>query len=229
MITLGLDTSGKTASAAVMKDGELLGEFTYQTRLTHSQIIMPLVCELLERLDIDIKDIDCFAVADGPGSYTGLRIGVAAVKGLTFGRDAKCFGVSTLRSLANNVKTFDGVIFSVMTARPKVAYFGAYKIANGELAELFPDRVCTFEEISKLAQKVDEKIMLVGDGAKKIKTELFAEDERIKVAPASLLTQKASSLCEIAEKNEVLWLSADSLEARYLQAVKADKLSERKK
>ena len=223
MIILGIDTSGKTASVAVLKDGRILGEFTYLTRLTHSQIILPLVTELLKRLDIGLGQIDCIAVADGPGSYTGLRIGVAAVKGMTFNKNTKCFGVSTLKSLANNVNAAECTVFSVMNARQGIAYFGCYKTGRGTVTEIFPDKVCSFTEISECAKSISGRIILVGDICEKIKEELFSGEDRIEIAPDSLKLQRAASLCEIAQSCPEKWTGGDELQARYLQAVKAEK------
>ena len=99
---LGIDTSGKNASVAVWNDGELRAQYFVQTRMTHSQVILPLCEKMLADLGITVKDIDRFAVAAGPGSYTGLRIGISAVKALAFGLGKKCNGISTLEAIAYN-------------------------------------------------------------------------------------------------------------------------------
>lgn len=223
MKILGIDTSGKTASVAVMDGDRILGEISYVTRLTHSQIILPLVKNLLEKLEIELEDIDCFAVSEGPGSYTGLRIGISAVKGMCFTKDVKCYGVSTLKSLAQNVRFFGGIVVSVMHARPGIAYFGAYECKGGKLVEVVADKVCKYEEIEEFVRYSDEKIMLVGDICERIKGDLFSDLERVEVAPASLKMQRASALCELAFEEKDSWVTGAELEARYLQVTKAEK------
>lgn len=223
MKILGIDTSGKTASVSVMDGDRIAGEITYVTRLTHSQIILPMVKELLERLEIELCDIDCIAVSEGPGSYTGLRIGIAAVKGICFTENIKCYGVSTLEALAGNVRFFDGIIGVLMHARPGVAYFGAYECKGGKLVAKFEDKVCSLNEIEEFLRGVGGKVMLVGDICEKVKEEIFADLENVVVAPASLKLQRAASLCELAYENVDKWGSCEGLDARYLQVTKAEK------
>lgn len=220
---LGIDTSGKTASVAVLSESRLLGEITYLTKLTHSQVILPLASELLTRLELSLEDIDCIAVSEGPGSYTGLRIGISAVKGICFDGKTKCMGISTLEALAKNVSFFDGIIVSVLHARPEIAYFGAYRSENGVLTAVCEDCVCGYDRISKFVRSVSQKVMLVGDICEKLKSELFAELENVLVAPVSQRLQRASSLCEIAADNTDKWTDCEALDARYLQITKAEK------
>lgn len=219
---LGIDTSGKIASVAVMEDENLLGELTYQTKLTHSQIILPLVKDLLSKLEITLDDIDCIAVSEGPGSYTGLRIGISAVKGICFGQQKKCIGISTLEALASNVRISNATIFPVMKARPGIAYFGVYKSENGQIVQIYEDKVCGYSDIVEYVNGVEAGI-LVGDGADEIKSQLFADNSNIQVAQPSLKLQKASSLCEIAYYNQDKFSDCENLNARYLQATKAEK------
>ena len=220
---LGIDTSGKTASVALMDGDRIIGEITYVTRLTHSQIILPLVKNLLEKLETELSEIDCFAISEGPGSYTGLRIGISAVKGICFTGDKKCYGVSTLKALAQNVRFFGGIVVAVMHARPGVAYFGAYRCKGGKLVEVAGDMVCKYEEIEEFVRNSGEDIILVGDICEKIKVELFGDLDRVTVAPASLKMQRASAVCELALEDCGGWVSAKELDARYLQITKAEK------
>lgn len=125
---LAIDTSGKVASVAVTDGEKLLWEKSVYTKLTHSQVILPMVKQALEETGLTYTDLDCAAIAKGPGSYTGLRIGVAAVKGMCFGCESlKSAGVSTLLSLAYNCIDFEGRIISVMRARPKIVYAGEFQ------------------------------------------------------------------------------------------------------
>ncbi|NLZ45957.1 MAG: tRNA (adenosine(37)-N6)-threonylcarbamoyltransferase complex dimerization subunit type 1 TsaB [Clostridiales bacterium] len=222
MKILGIDTSGRIASVAVTEGKNLLGELTYQTNLTHSQIILPLVKDLLSKLEISLDDIDCVAVSEGPGSYTGLRIGISAVRGMCFAQNKKCLGVSTLEALANNVKCSSATILAVMKARPSIAYFGVYKSENEKLVQIVEDKLCGYDEIAEYANTIDNGI-LVGDLADNIKSELFENNNNILVAPPSLKLQRASSLCEIALNNQGKFSTCDKLNARYLQETKAEK------
>lgn len=242
MKILGIDTSGKIASVAVCDGGRLLGEVSYEASQTHSQVILPLTKKLLEKVEIEIDDIDCIAVSEGPGSYTGLRIGISAVKGICFDEKTKCMGISTLRSLAQNVSCFNGVIVSVMKARNRLDYFCAYACHNGNIKPMCDEGVKSYEEISEIIEEKckkascfeevwyyseasadDTSILLVGDDAENIKKEMFEFDDRVLVAPMSLRCQRASSLCEIAQTDSSKWVSCEKLEARYLQVTKAEK------
>lgn len=180
---LAVDTSGKTASAALTKDGRLLGEINIVTRLTHSQVILPMVQSLLERCETSIDDVDIAAAANGPGSYTGLRIGIGAVKGMCLGRRSlKCAGVSTLLSLAYNVSAFEGSIYSVMRARNTLCYFAAFISQNSRLTRTLDDCIMENSDIAALIRQNGGRAMLIGDAADMIK-ELFESDESVMVAP----------------------------------------------
>ena len=117
MKILALDSTAKVASVALCEDGQLLGEYTINNGNTHSETLLPMVESLLKIFELSIYDIDAFAVAAGPGSFTGVRIGVATVKGLAFGTDKPCFGISTLEALAKNPSARSGLICPVMNAR----------------------------------------------------------------------------------------------------------------
>lgn len=178
---LAIDTSGKVASVAVTDGEKLLWEKSVYTKLTHSQVILPMVKQALEETGLTYTDLDCAAIAKGPGSYTGLRIGVAAVKGMCFGCESlKSAGVSTLLSLAYNCIGFEGRIISVMRARPKIVYAGEFQCKNGAVTRISADRVCSEEEV--FSGEFTEKTMLVGDCAAEIKAKYFADNENVQLA-----------------------------------------------
>lgn len=222
LTVLGIDTSGKTASCAVLKDGVILGETTVYTKLTHSQVILSFVKRLLEDTELTVDDIDVVAVANGPGSYTGLRIGIALVKGMCFG-GKKCLGVSTLEALAQNCVGVKASIFSVMSARPGIVYFGAYQSDGEKLTRLAKDTVCEVDKILKTAESIEGDIVLVGDCAEKLKNELFSADERVRLAPCHERLQRASGICEAAACHLNEAAGAKELWAQYLQITKAEK------
>lgn len=222
MTVLGIDTSGKTASCAVMRDGLLLGQETVYTKLTHSQVILPFVQRLLKDVSLTVADIDLIAVAAGPGSYTGLRIGIAMVKGLCFG-GKRCIGVSTLEALAENCSCAKARIFSVLSARPGIVYFGAYDSDGEKLKLAHGDEVMPVEAIKAYAEGYDGDIIIVGDCAEEVKTALFADDSRVRLAPAAIRLQQASSVCRVAVCHADEAGSPESLNAVYLQITKAEK------
>lgn len=224
LLILGIDTSGKVASCAVADNEKILCEKILYTKLTHSQVILPMVKEVLDDCGLGFDDLDGIAVANGPGSYTGLRIGIAAVKGICMGAPhIKCAGISTLESLAYNCSAFQGKIIPVMKARPKIVYAGEYLSENGSITRLSEDRVCPSDQMFS-GLDTSEKIMLTGDCCEEIKSEYFGDNENVVLAPYTQRLQKASSLCaafQAAPQNAVF---ADSLAASYLQATKAEKL-----
>ena len=223
MKILAIDTSGKTASVALSDDARLMWEKTVYTKLTHSQVILPMVSRALEDTGLDYPDIDCIAIANGPGSYTGLRIGVGAVKGICLGAPhIKAAGVSTLLALAYNCNTFDGTVLSVMRARPKIIYAAAFECRRGVITRISEDKVCGEDEFFA-GLSLDNEIMLVGDCAVDIKASRFADRENIRTAPINCILQRASSLCLAVNADESLMCSADELAVSYLQATKAEK------
>lgn len=139
MTIFALDTSSKAASCALWRDDTLLGEFFLNIGLTHSQTVLPLADSLLRHTGLTMAQVDVFAVTTGPGSFTGLRIGIAAVKGMAMATDKPCAGVSTLESLAMNVSAFRGAILPVMDARRNQFYSGLFRCKGETLTRLEPD------------------------------------------------------------------------------------------
>lgn len=226
-IVLGIDTSGKIASLAVADKEKIFANTTVVTELTHSQVLLPLLKKLLQDACLTLDEIDSVAVANGPGSYTGLRIGISAVKGLCFKDNKKCAGISTLKSLAmnvNNGEKDEKIVFSVMRARPDISYFGVYKLCGGKIDCINEDAVCRNEDILKYRQNNDfSNIILVGDNAKAIKDSLFESDDNVVLAPIDKRLQNAGSLCMIAFSDESVFDDASKLNASYLQITKAEK------
>lgn len=218
---LGIDTSGSIASCAIMRENELIAETTFVTKLTHSQVILPVVKRTLSDCGLTLSDIDLFAVAAGPGSYTGLRIGIAAVKGIcALGKP--CIGVSTLEALAQNCAVFKGRIITVMAARKGIAYVGCYDSDGGRLTKAFDDKVISESEILSLAD-FDGEVLLTGDCSQRIKEELFSDNERVSTAPARLRNQSAAGVCMAALCHLDEACEAEKLDAMYLQITKAEK------
>lgn len=201
MKILAIDTTAVAASAALCEDGFLLGEYFVNLKQTHSQTIMPMVNNLLNICGIDLKDIGLFAVSCGPGSFTGVRIGVAAIKGLALPFNTPCVAVSALESLAENVTSSDSVICSAMDARRNQFYNALFESCDGKIKRLTPDRAIAFEELEKDIQNAissGKKVIFVGDGAKicynNLKEKGFGN---IELAPQNLLYARASSVAAV--------------------------------
>lgn len=221
MLLLGIDTSGKTASAALLDtDTEvILAETTLYTQKTHSQVIMPAVKELLVQTGKEMSDLGGIAVAKGPGSYTGLRIGVAAVKAMCFALGIECCGVSTLKGLAYNNIAFRGTICSVMKARGELVYACAYKSDGYGLEPLFEEKIMSRDELAQFLAFNGTEALLCGDGAADFFTDY--RSPMFMIAPPQGRLQAAHGVClgALSEK----FVSADELEVSYLQKVKAEK------
>lgn len=223
MRILGIDTSGKVASVAVMEDSRLLWEKSVYTTLTHSQVILPMVEQALSESGSELCSIDCVAVANGPGSYTGLRIGIGAVKGMCMGCETlKCAGVSTLLALAYNCVAFKGIIIPVMRARPGISYVGVFESDGRRVTRKIRDKVT---KDSDIFENLDTTVpvMLTGDNARAVKEQFFKDNDNVLTANAACELQRAGSLCLAVNDNKDLITQADKLEVAYLQATKAEK------
>ncbi len=225
---LGLETSGKIASCAIMSGGVLIAENTFQTKLTHSQVILPTLKRTLGDAGLSLSDIGLFAVAAGPGSYTGLRIGIAAIKGIcALGKP--CIGVSTLEALAFGCASARGMIIPALSARQGVVYFGGYLSDGITLKQELSDRVADQGELKEFVDGLSGDVVLTGDCAERLKAELFADDERVRVSPPNVRLQSASGVCMAALAHIDEAGSAETLSARYLQNTMAEKLKDREK
>lgn len=215
MTLLGIDTSGKTASVALCTEDKVLAQTTVYTSLTHSQVILPICNDVLKNAGVDLADVDGIAVAAGPGSYTGLRIGISAVKAICFAQNKPCVGVSTLEGLANNVSLHQGIICAVMTARLDLVYCAVFKSDGRKVGRLTDDEILSLEELKSKLEEYDGIIAVVGDAADKL------NGERFLISPPHLKLQLATGLCSAAFNKELG--TPDKLDAAYLQITKAEK------
>ena len=165
MLILALDSSASPASAALLEDGKILSEFYINTKQTHSQTLMPMAEAVLRLSAKTLDDVDCLAVSAGPGSFTGVRIGVSCVKGLAMARNIPCAGVSTLRAMAENARGMDGIVCAVMDARCGQVYNALFRVENGEIERLCADRALPISELYAECKAYGDKLLLVGDGA----------------------------------------------------------------
>lgn len=198
MRVLAIDTTSNVATAAVVEDEILLGERILNFKKTHSQKIMPMISELLEELELKAADIDMFAVANGPGSFTGLRIGVATIKALAHAVNKPVVGVSTLAAMAYNLPFCEHIIVPIMDARRNRVYTASYIWDEDGFKELTEDEAIGIEECVSSCGEFLETVF-VGDGAV-VHKEYIKEQlgERAYFAPASSLMQRASSVAMLA-------------------------------
>ena len=165
MKTLALETSAKSVSVAVTENGTLLAQ-AYQDRgLTHSVTLMPLLDGMLKNAGLTLDDMDIIAVAQGPGSFTGIRIGVSAAKGLAWAKALPCCGVSTLEAMAYGVTDFEGVVVGAMDARRQQVYNALFRTENGRVTRLCADRAVAMELVAEELAAIPEPKLIVGDGA----------------------------------------------------------------
>lgn len=221
LILLGIDTSGKTASTALF-DTEteiFLAHTSLYTEKTHSQVIMPAIKSMIEQAGRKVSDIDVIAVADGPGSYTGLRIGVSVVKAMGFGLDCKCCGVSTLKGLAYNNTAYKGTICSIMNARAELVYTCTYKSDGYAVEPICSEQIISRDELAEFLAMNGTEVLLCGDGS----PDFFMNyrSPMFTIAPPQSRLQNACGICLGAMSEK--FVSPDELQVSYLQKSKAEK------
>lgn len=196
---LAVDTSSLVATVAVMSDEKLLGEYTINSPMTHSQKLMPIIDELLSTLDLSMEDIDLIAVARGPGSFTGIRIGIATVKGLAHPRNLPIMGVSSLEGLAYNILYCSDIICPIMDARRNQVYTGAYKWVDHKLETIIDEAPLSINELMDQLKERDEKVIFLGDGVSKYKDEIVGTlGDKAVFAPKYVNMQSASSIAQLS-------------------------------
>ena len=165
MLILAFESSAKPASAALVKGGQLLSQYMQCSALTHSRTLLPMAEDMLKNAELRLSDVDLIAVAHGPGSFTGIRIGVSTVKGLAWAAEKPCVGVSTLEAMAWHGLAVGGYICPVMDARRSQVYNALFKIENGRPVRMTEDRPIALEELAKEVTALGAPVFLIGDGA----------------------------------------------------------------
>lgn len=218
MRILGIETSSNAATAAVFQDGALLAEYTLNHKKTHSETMQPAVLKILDDLGIALSDIDVFAVGVGPGSFTGLRIGVSMVKGFAQSLNKPVAGISTLSALSENVNGFSGTKVSLIFARADEVFYGIYDDTEKE------EGVCTIDELLKKLK--NKKCIFCGDGSSLFKEKITAAlGDSAVFANARQNVVSAASVCILAEKaaNEGKLLSCFELSPVYMRPSQAER------
>ncbi|MFT5873483.1 MAG: tRNA threonylcarbamoyladenosine biosynthesis protein TsaB [Clostridium sp.] len=200
MKILSLDSATESATCAILDDKRVLGEITFNNKKQHSQILMPIIDELFNNVGMNINDIDAFVASKGPGSFTGLRIGMATIKGLSQGSKKPFITVSTLDSLAYNLAYTGGVICPILDALRDNVYTAFYTFNDCQLTRTSDYMNISVDELINMLKDKNCAISFVGDGVPKFKEKLVAHLPNLSFAPAHLNLAKASSLGELGLK-----------------------------
>ena len=199
MKILAIETSAKSVSAAVVENGVPLASAYQNMGLTHSRTLMPLVDGMLSAAGLRVQDMDLLAAANGPGSFTGLRIGVSALKGLAWALEKPCCGVSTLAAMARNLAHMEGLIICAMDARRNQVYNALFLAHDGVLTRQCPDRAIGLAELAEEIKNRPEPKFVVGDGAGLCYNHLLEQDVPCRMAPPQLVMQNAVGVALAAE------------------------------
>ena len=201
MKILAIDSSGLTATVAVLEDERMTAEYTINHKKTHSQTLVPMLDEIKAMTELDLTTVDAIAVAKGPGSFTGLRIGSATAKGLGLALDKPLVAVSTLEALAMNAWGSDKLICPMMDARREQVYTGLYRFEDGELKVVKEDCAISVEELCGIIDKMGEDVLFLGDGVPVYKETI---DKLLRVthtyAPPHMSRQRAGALAVLAAR-----------------------------
>ena len=225
MLTLAFETSAKAASVALTENGKLLGESYQNTGLTHSQTLMVMAEDLLKQCGKTVADVTAVAVAEGPGSFTGVRIGVAAAKGLAWGGQITCYGVSTLEAMAVSLGAYTGHVCACMDARRNQVYNALFLVENGTLERLTEDRAISLAELKTELEYIDGPIFLVGDGSNLTYKTLSPEIPELILPPEHRMHQRAVGVALLAEKKQSAGEIGDgnALSPNYLRLSQAER------
>ena len=225
MLLLAFETSAKSASVALFEGQQLLGEQYQNTGLTHSQTLLVMAQELLAQCGIAPGEIDAVAVANGPGSFTGVRIGVAAAKGFAWGKEIPLYGVSTLEAMALGLGLYQGYVCPVMDARRSQVYNALYYVNQGNLEAVAPDRAISLADLKNELKTLQEPIFLVGDGSILCYNTLLEEVNNLILPAEHRMHQRAvgvglAALAQIRQGNPG---NAETLAPNYLRLSQAER------
>ena len=199
MIIMAFDSTAKAASVAISDNEQLLALYNIDNGLTQSELLLPMAENMLNSLHLSFDDVDAFTCSVGPGSFTGVRIGTALVKGLAFGKNLPCIEVSTIEALAYNCLGMDGLIVPVMDARRGQVYTALFESKDGVITRLCDDQALSLEALSEILTDYNGKsIYLVGDGYQITKAFLASKGIETKTTPPLLIAENAYSCARVA-------------------------------
>lgn len=224
MNILALESSAKSVGAAVLGGGKVLAEYYANSGLTHSVTLMPAVASALKVASLTLDDIDLFAVSNGPGSFTGVRIGVATLKGLALESDKPCIGISTLESIAYNLRGMDCVACAVMDARCGQVYAAFFDCENENVTRITEDSAILVTDLTKFIKNCKKPVFFVGDGAILCYNTLKSAGSNVFLAPEQLIYQRAVSVAlAAADADSSMYLPAAELTVSYLRLSQAER------
>ena len=225
MLILAFETSAKAASVALLDPPRLLGEVYQNTGLTHSQTLLVMAENLLKQCGKTAQDVTAVAAAHGPGSFTGVRIGAAAAKGFSWGRDIPCYGVSTLEAMAEGLGVWDGYVCPVMDARRSQVYNALFRAERGTLTRLAPDRAVSLTELGEEIKNLEKPVFLVGDGAVLCYNTLSKDIPALVLPPEHRMHQRAVGVAILAAQQAAAGLapSGGELTPNYLRLSQAER------
>lgn len=197
MRILSIDSATECASCAILDDNKLMGEINLNDKKQHSVILMPIVDNLLKSLQLTIKDIDGFVVSKGPGSFTGLRIGMSMIKGLSQGTNKPFVSISSLDALAYNMAYTEGIICPILDALRDNVYTALYSFENGQLIKLTDYMAIHIDELINILKQYDSSVTFLGDATYKFMDKLMESLDKTNFAPKHLNLAKASALGEL--------------------------------
>ena len=225
MLTLAFETSAKAASVALTESGNLLGESYQNTGLTHSQTLMVMAQDLLKQCGKNISDLTAVAVAEGPGSFTGIRIGVAAAKGFAWGAELPCYGISTLEAMAETLGIWQGYVCPCMDARRQQVYNALFHVCQGQVRRITEDRAIALTQLGEELKDVKEPVFLVGDGSILCYNTLNGRIPNLVLPPEHRMHQRAVGVALLAEKKAAAGTPGDgaALTPNYLRLSQAER------
>ena len=200
MLILAFETSAKAASVALHDGQKLLAESYQNTGLTHSQTLMVMAEDALKQCGKCAQDVTAVAVAEGPGSFTGVRIGVAAAKGFAWGREIPCYGISTLEAMAESLGAFQGYVCPVMDARRAQVFNALFYVNQGVISRVTPDRAIALNDLSEELKNLTEPVFLVGDGSNLCYNTLSKEVPNLVLPAEHRMHQRAVGVALLAAK-----------------------------
>ena len=225
MLILAFETSAKAGSVALLDEKKLLGESYQNTGLTHSQTLMVMAEDLLKQCGKAVSDITAVAVAEGPGSFTGVRIGVAAAKGFAWGGELPCYGVSTLEAMAESLGIWQGYVCPCMDARRSQVYNALFYVNCGKIQRIREDRAIALSDLAEELKTLKEHVFLVGDGSNLTYQTLSADIPNLVLPPEHRMHQRATGVALLAAKKIADGENGDgnALSPNYLRLSQAER------
>ena len=198
MLILAFETSAKAASVALHDGQKLLAESYQNTGMTHSQTLMVMAEDALKQCGKTAADVTAVAVAEGPGSFTGVRIGAAAAKGFAWGREIPCYGISTLEAMSHSLGIYQGYVCPVMDARRAQVYNALFYVNRSEITRVAPDRAIALADLSEELKSLSEPVFLVGDGSNLCYNTLLKDVPNLVLPPEHRMHQRAVGVALLA-------------------------------